>query len=212
MSKELNNFQKNMFIIIIGIFVVITVFLVMKFTVGKSLTQLREENATLEQQYEELKSYVADIGTYQQGIIENEAKIQECLAKYEATTTVPTTLVKYEQLLANNGFKTSSLTYNTPEEVTNIAFTANNVPKSYSIEKTQISEVYACSYDNLIYYLDSLIKNMNNSNIASISISPDETTGELLGTITLNKYTIQGDDKVLDDIIVDVDTGKDKIW
>ena len=96
--------------------------------------------------------------------------------------------------------------------MTNIAFTANNVPKSYSIEKTQISEVYACSYDNLIYYLNSLIKNMNNSNIASISISPDETTGELLGTITLNKYTIQGDDKVLDDITVDVDTGKDKIW
>ena len=176
MRKELSNLQKNLMTIIVGIFLVVAVFMIFNFTVGKSLKQLKEENTSLQAQYDMLKIYINDMPRYEQEIKDFTAKIDELVNQYDNTTNASIILRYYDDLLKKDGLKSSSLSYQDPEEVNQVQYSSNGVNNSYTLQQTLVQVSYESDYDNLLKFLGELDADHNNEYINNINLSFNEST------------------------------------
>ena len=211
MRKELSSFQKNLFVSIIGIFIVLVIFIIMNVTVGKHLREIQEENAQLEQEYETLKGYVEQLDSYKEDTATKTADITTLINRYEVTTTPQSVLHTFSGIEKELKVDSSSLSYQTPEEINTISFINDNVMQTYSLQKSDISVTYSSNYDTLMTYLSQLKNNLNNESITNISMASDDSTGKILGTITITKYTINSESREYTDPEIKVRLGATQV-
>ena len=84
MKQKLSNLQVTIFTAILCAVVVLGIFVAMKMTVGKTLKEVQIENETLQQQYDVLAVYIAEMPTYEKQITEYAKKIDKNINKFNA--------------------------------------------------------------------------------------------------------------------------------
>ena len=180
-------------------------------TIGKSLEELKTENAQLQEQYDTLKVYIADMPRYKQEIENYNKEINNIIDGYEVTTTSASLLHYYENLLKKNKIKSPSLSYQEPEVIDTVSFTYRDKPYSYNLQNTQISVSYSGNYSKMLETLDAFDGDLNNEHLKNISMSLDGD-GSVNGSMSVVKDTIYGENRNIEDLDIDIQVGSDRVF
>ena len=211
MSTKLNDFQKIALGSTLCAMIIIIIFLIMRLTVGKSLTDLRTQNEELETQYATLEQYVLNRPTYEKETAENLKEIDKLVAKYDVKDLPENVLVDYKEAEDTKEFSSSSLSYNDPEEISLVSFTNGTKHTEYSLQKQPISISYTAGYDELLEYIATMPDKSKNEGLWSITLAYDEESKEIMGSMTVNKYIIDSEDREYESPDIDMNLGVDKL-
>ena len=212
MRKELNVGKRIFFTVIVGIAIVGIIFLVFNVTVGKHLKELKANNIELEEQIAVLQDYVIHMDEYLADTDTFAKDIENIVGSYEATTSAASLLHNYEDLLKEHNLESSALSFQEPEILNSISYTYENESYNYDLQQTQISVTYKESYDGLMDLISELGDAKTNKAITSINISPDSSDGSLMGSISVIKYTINGETQESSTPNLDIPVGVDRVF
>ena len=211
MGTKLNDFQKIALGSTLCAMIIIIIFLIMRLTVGKSLADLRTQNEELETQYATLEQYVLNRPTYEKETAENLKEIDKLVAKYDVKDLPENVLVDYKEAEDTTEFSSSSLSYNDPEEISLVSFTNGTKHTEYSLQKQPISISYTAGYDELLEYIATMPDKSKNEGLWSITLAYDEESKEIMGSMTVNKYIIDSEDREYESPDIDMNLGVDKL-
>ena len=211
MGTKLNDFQKIALGSTLCAMIIIIIFLIMRLTVGKSLADLRTQNEELETQYATLEQYVLNRPTYEKETAENLKEIDKLVAKYDVKDLPENVLVDYKEAEDTKEFSSSSLSYNDPEEISLVSFTNGTKHTEYSLQKQPISISYTAGYDELLEYIATMPDKSKNEGLWSITLAYDEESKEIMGSMTVNKYIIDSEDREYESPDIDMNLGVDKL-
>ena len=97
--------------------------------------------------------------------------------------------------------------------VSDISFAGKNLVKQgessgYVMYATPVEYTYESGYTDLKKTVSAILKAGDKKNVENITIAYDTETGKLQGTMTVNEFSLQGDDREYDPTnIKDVETG-----
>lgn len=72
---------------------------------------------------------------------------------------------------------------------------AEETERVYELEKQQITYTQEFDYDGMKCFVNSIVQNPDRRAIETVTMAYDSSTGHLLGTTSMNLYTLTGTDK-----------------
>ena len=208
MKKGLSLKQKIFFTAIIGISFIFIVYLVLRFTLMEKNDELRESNEELSQQYQTLMMYVENKEKYEKETKDNIEETDKILNCYIGGMSKPWILHNFDENKKVYKLESSSLTLNENEEYATI----DNDGRNLKMQTTKIDISYNVPYKNFFKFISDIRELDDNMTLESISISEDTEKDNLTGTISLTRYTVEGNSNKFEEPDIQVKRGVDRIF
>lgn len=190
--------DQKMLLVLLGLLI----FFAAYFGICKSYNAKKEDVKTqiteLQVQSAQLQAYASNEGSYRSEIDKISSNINSELAKYPSDVRSEDLVMYVTKLEDTLGITVGSLSIASPEVVSQFS-----LPKasgnSYEIDqisvvKTALTIKCGLSYAQFKKLIDSIYASSNKTDLASASLSYDQETGGLSGTIIIDKYFIASAD------------------
>ena len=198
MKRELTNKQKITLVIFLCVVFLGVTFVLLKFTVWSSTSDLKANNAQLKTQYDELSGYVINREQYEKDIVTNTKELLEIANNYDGDMTKKQVLKEFEDIFKEYNIESTSLSLNDNEVLDTIYVEDDNETKEFTYQKTPITFSYVMTYDNFDKFFNDIKEENKKISIDDISISPNVDDNTLVGTITISWATIKGNKEYKD--------------
>lgn len=212
MKRNLNYIQKIILFEFIFVFFACLGCFLMYNNFGKKANKLINENKDLQAQYDTLLVYIENRANYLEETQANNKEILDIADTYPAQVTKKSTLYKYDRLLEDYNLKSSSLTLNSPEDITTVYATEENIDYTLVCSQVPVDISYSIKYSDLKKFISDIRELGSKVNINSIAISQDLSTGEITGVLNTVEYQINGGRKEYSDPSINMNTGIDSIF
>ena len=162
---------------------------------------LTAEIQTLGDRVDVLEGYDTNIGDYEAGIDGNKAQIGETLSNYYSFETPEDFIMMAKAMEDDIGVTISSLSFEEAGLISDITavedmedYTAPVIPHTLSAYGITGSLDGTMSYSQMKEILSYIQKQDDATSLNAIDLSYDGTTGNIMGSLIINKYYILGRD------------------
>lgn len=194
--KNINSKQLRVIVVVLALLIAFIGYEIGTIQFIDKTGAVEEENAVLEVQYNELLNKVSMQNSYDTTIKECEETMNDIKGKYGPGVTPMSSIrfsidmEKYAQVFFSNiGFGSS----------TNI-FSSTEVPSADGtgvyVYNNPLTISYRSSYQGLKDMMDFINSQPERMNVESISASFDSESGNLMGQMIINQYSMIGTDRI----------------
>lgn len=194
MKKGLSNSTRIILVLFICVVISVITFTVINSTVGSKLATEKANNEALQSTYDKLAVYIQNTNAYTDGTVQNIQNTNYIAQDYMGGISKKLILNKFEQITNEYGIQSTSLSLNEPENIKDLTLKKdiNSETLNVTLGKTNISMSYSTTYNTLKVFLNDIINKKQKMKINSISISPNNETDVVTGTIDLDWAFIAG--------------------
>jgi len=196
--KNLSKRDLKLLLILGAVLLFIIVYMAAYLPLSDKADAAEQEAAALRPQLTELQGYYANLDNYNQGIDDASDTIKSTLKKYP-TDVRTEDLVEYATGLERK-LKIDLTAIDFTEPTLQKQFTTLRREADQSISATDrsaysIGEILSCdlSYQEMKDLADAIAKSDDRSSLETMEISYNAETGQLTGSVSLNKYFITDD-------------------
>ena len=182
---------------------------------------LEAENVTHAEYVRQLEGWAAQVDFFQEETVRMIVDVNDIFIHFPPASESEDA-VMYAVGLENQDANTyiSAIGINQPETVYIASPTTvklNNEDEAservYSLRRQQITYTQQFTYDGMKRYVGTIVNDSNRRSIETLNMAYDNTTGILVGTATMNLFTINGSNKVYQDTVIpSMPTGTDNIF
>lgn len=169
--------------------------------------QLEEWKAQEEVYLEETKQMIADVNDVFRNFPADSRAEDAIMYAVELEEQIPDTFISsisLSQPVVVYSAKPTTVKLNELDE---------ELQRTYQLYSQQISYVQEFSYDGMKQFVDTIVTNPDRKAIEVLNMAYDNSTGMLMGTTTMNLYTIGGSDKEYQETVIpSMPTGTDNIF
>ena len=189
--------DQSLILILVGILIFVAAYVGIYRRYEDKATELENEITAMEPQLQELKSYFENLSTYQTGIQDDSTKISNYMARYPSDVREEDQVMYAVNLEKMVGLTVNSVVFNDPEIVSQFPEVSESGNGSYtminySLQKASMTLDCSMTYQQLKKLMDEVNLTSSCTRVSDVSVSYDSATGLLTGTVTVDKYSITG--------------------
>lgn len=151
-------------------------------------SDLQKENQNLSSQVQQLEILDANKEQYISDTKDLKAQVQEMIDRYPSEVREENAVMYAYEMENESDIHVNSMTI-TPA---NLLYT---MEKGYGLSVITVNMDYSVTYEGFKDIIDFIRTDRDKRNVESISLSYDSETGNLLGTMVVNLFELQGIDK-----------------
>ena len=166
---------------------------------------LKTELATLKTREAELLELESNLAYYKEQIVLYNNHNQEMVAKFPAEVKPESEIMYAVELEDQLDVEFSSLNYGTPVEIAAVGGAAEAAPEGEAAAEpatavtaycTPLSATYNATYQGLKDVILHTADKTDRLVVDTVTASYDSTTGNLVGSMTINMYTVSGTERM----------------
>lgn len=166
--------------------------------------ELKTELAALQAREAELLELESNMDYYKEQIVLYNNHNQEMVAKFPAEVKPESEIMYAVELEDQLDVEFSSLNYGTPVEIAAVGGAAEAAPEGEAAEPTTsvtayctpLSATYNATYQGLKDVILHTADKTDRMVVDTVTASYDGTTGNLVGSLTINMYTVAGTERM----------------
>lgn len=208
---KLSKREVNLLLVFFGVLIVFLAYRFVYVKMNDKAEELAQQSAAMETEIAVWQAHLPRQEFYETETARMRMEINDWLAEFEAYILPEDDLkFAYQQDNRNTdayvfinsiSFTEPSLLYTTNQRAENtyessVSVMGENLYPTYYLYGQQTSYGLECSYDGLKSLVNNVFKEEGRKGIDSISLTFNETTGQLSGSMVMNSYFIQGLDKI----------------
>lgn len=213
--------EKNTLIGLIGVILAVCAWYLVASPMKEKTDALRNENVGLKETKDEYEAINAQKGIYEQGIVDLKAEREQLLSAFPAAMTKEDEIMYWANMERAYADKVeiSDIAMNAWEEVyagdpaADAGEEEEEGATQLHLYRAPVDYTYAASYDGIKGMVDYINAQKDKKGIETFDISFDSTTGNLVGTMSINMYYMVGTgNEYVPTIIPTVPTGVTNIF
>lgn len=189
----------KLLLLLLGILIFIGTYVFVYNHFNDQTTSIESDITTLTPRLEQLQGYYNNLSTYQEGIESCKTDLASGMSSYPNDVRSEDAIMYAVNLEKEIGVTISSASFGDAVSLMSIRGVVSNEDGSYTITPFNanykaITYSFNLSYQQLKNTINYINRTANCTKLDNVSISYDSETGELNGSITVNKYYITGAD------------------
>lgn len=200
------NIKRNeiMFLIaFLGVFAAVAVYLWVYVPVNEKTEALEAENRQHATHVAELEEWEKQLDYFREETTRMIVEVNDVFAHFPSdaeTADVIMYAVELEEqnaytYISNIGISQPQLVYEAKPTTVKLNSTMEEGERTYRLYQQQISYTQEFSYKGMKQYVNSIVGDADRKSIESINMAYDSTTGILVGSTSMNLYTLKGTDQ-----------------
>ena len=195
---NISKHDQKLILVLLGILIFLGAYFGICKTYNSKRTNTESQISELSVELDTLRAYSADQSSYQSEIDRIGAEINSTLSKYPSDVRSEDLIMFAIELEEKIGINIDSVSVAVPESVSTFS-----IPR-YSRDSYQIVPIAALrtgmtiscalSYEQLKKLIDYVYASSKKSDISNVSVSYNSANGELLGTISIDRYFVASED------------------
>lgn len=176
-------------------------------------SELEAENQVLQQRYDELSNQVAMEGVYDSQVEAYTTQMKEIIDQYGAGNTPEKSTKFLIDMCEITGMEIPTVSFSNDEQF----FSSTTVPSTDGLGvyayRNILSINYKATYQALKDCMSYIEQYPEKMNVASLSATFDQETGNLSGVIVINQYAMIGNGKIYEEpVLGDIPLGTESIF
>lgn len=208
MKKGFTFKQRMLLLILVCVLLLGIVYFVCSLTLVKSIKSAKSERRSLREQYQAVEVYVLQKDYYASEFENNIKESKKIIDNYVSDVTDKSLLYDFDRVLENYEMRTSALTLNDNIYVDEVMLE----DKTYNLQTNEVSTSFDIELKNLKKFIKDIREKDLNLAIQTLAIAPDESTGLITGTITMNQNSIRDVEAEVEDPQYDWSTGIEELF
>jgi|GEM_PF-2450325 hypothetical protein len=188
--KKMTQNQLQLVVLLLMVIIVVVAYSFGYSTFDKMAQKVMNDNKVLNTRVAELEQKAAQKGTYEKGIADSGAEIEEIYSKYGAGITPEKSIMMVSEMEQKAQMTVSNISFS-PE--TGIYFSTKlkeDGTSAVSLYTSQLSLNFSTSYQGLKDGMDFINSYKERMNVESFNAVYNQETGQLDATMILNLYRI----------------------
>ncbi len=182
---------------------------------------LEAENSQLANRVAELEQWESQVDFFREETVRMIVDVNEVFARFPAESRSEDAVMYAVELeaqsantyISNIGITPPQLAYeSTPTDIKLNNYMEDG-ERTYRLYRQQITYTQQFSYSGMKTYVDSIVNDNDRKSIETLNLAYDSTTGILVGSTSMNLFTLTGTDKVYrETVIPSMPMGTDNIF
>lgn len=150
---------------------------------------LKIENEQLRQEVERRKTLEEQKQVYREETATMQGQIKETLRTFPAGITEETVVTYADELERQSDMEIAGISIGTTNQLYELG-------QGVFLNGNQVVYTFTVSYDDFKKNVETIQRDEENRNVEHVILSFDSASGKLVGSMTVNLYSVQGTDKV----------------
>lgn len=183
--------EQKLLLYVLGVAILIIVYISVFLKVQDKNASLERERTQLQSKVSQLETWDANKEVYQKQSASMEKELKALYAGFPADIKEETAIMYARELETLAGLQVSSVSILGQ----NLLYTSGRGDRQKYLYGTNLTLDYTGSYEGIKTAVEHIQADTKKKNVESISLSYDSSTTNLLGTMTVNFYSIAGSDE-----------------
>lgn len=212
-NSSLSKTQKIIYTLILCIGLSYGAYILFISDIIKEIKNIEAENTELLAELVEIEQYIDNKQVYMRNIRENNDKIASIVDNYYNGIDQKDIIQYFYKTSSEFGLESPSLIYSAPDITKTISYAFDDKHSDLKLENRNINIAYSIEYDKFKDYFNSLYGTDLKLVANSVTISFDESSGRVTGTVSLTSRGIIGSLKKHEDYDTNyINVGVDNIF
>lgn len=189
---KISKSEQKFLLYVLGVAILVIVYVAVFLKVQDKNASLERERNELQSKVNQLEAWDANKETYQKQTATMEKELATLYAGFPADVKEETAIMYARELETLAGLQVSSVSILGQ----NLLYTSGSGERQKFLYGTNLTLDYTGIYGGIKTAVEHIQSDAKKKNVESISLSYDSSTSNLLGTMTVNCYSIAGTDEV----------------
>lgn len=209
------------FFAFLGILAGVAVFFLVYRPLKEKTAALETENRTHAAHVAQLEQWEQQVPTFQSEMVQMVNDVNERFSRFPVESRAEDAIMHAVEMesvdeltyISNIGIGQPALAYESTPTSIKLNDTMESGERIYRLYCQQITYTQQFDYDGMKTYVDTIVNDYDRKSIETLGLAYDSSTGILVGSTTMNLYTLTGTDEVYQETkIPSMPMGTDNIF